>query len=99
MKSILAITSVIYSLSSLAFQTEFHSQYFDPFSTTDAENVTPLKMKSNAIKIINDAEDYFENEQMSPHLKFLVKNIKNQNAEISEREAVNIVVQFAHVHF
>ena len=71
----------------------------DPSLGSSAGSSASLQMKAIAIKIINDAEDYFQNGSMTPALEYLVKNIKEQNSELSETEAVAVVVEFAHLHF
>lgn len=57
-----------------------------------------LQMKAVAIRVNNDAQDYFQSGEMSVLLESMVEKIQSQNTELSESEAVQIVVDFADAH-
>lgn len=57
-----------------------------------------LQMKAIAIRVTNDALEYLQNGEMSVLLASYVQKIEEQNSEISETEAVQIVLEFADKH-
>lgn len=57
-----------------------------------------LQMKAIAIRVNNDAQDFFQTGEMSVLLESLVTKIQLQNVELSDEDAVSIVVDFADSH-
>jgi hypothetical protein len=70
----------------------------NPTLGSSAGTSASLQMKTIAIRVINDAEEYFQSGEMSVLLSTLVERVTTQNKDLSLNEAVSIVVEFADSH-
>lgn len=68
------------------------------FAGTSVGSLQAVNMKTIAVAIENDSQNYFQNGEMTVLLSSNVEKVMAQNAELSVDEAVSIVLEFAHLH-
>lgn len=82
----MALTTSAISFQANAFGVSAHS------SVKECKTVA---CKSSA-QILVDAENYFSGQKMSEYLAYEVKELKLSAGDISDEDAVSILVDFAH---
>lgn len=73
------------------------SSVSNPF-VTSVGTTAAFNLKSVAIAVENDAQNYLQTGEMTPVLGYTVQNILGQNADLSVEEAVSIALEFAAIH-
>lgn len=95
MKALIAIALVSFSFQSFAYETSLMSSvsfYLTSVSTSAQKNPF-LK----AQEIIKDSNAYNLNGDMSPTLAEHIRNIQDDTSELSEAEAVDLLVEQAQI--
>lgn len=95
MKAFIAIALVSFSLQSFAYETSLMSSvssYLTSASTSAQKNPF-LK----AEQIIKDSNAYNLNGEMSPALADHIRNMQDETSELSEAEAVDLLVEQAQI--
>lgn len=73
----------------------FQASAFGINHTSKASECKTVACKSSA-QIIADADNYFAGQKMSDYLAYEVKELKLSAGDMSDEEAVSILLDFAH---
>ena len=101
MKSTIAILSLVFSVNVFALSTTYAVNNVLVGSTLipilTSASVSGAYEKAEATVLLNDAQEMLQNGNISLFLSQKIQEVQNLNVDISEVEALDIIIESAHV--